>query len=165
MKTFAATLLLLLLAIQSACAIIGGGDDDPGAKAKVIEHRPPATPFEKVSVSSADEVWQSRQTGSTIAVNSLCKKYQDVSLKRLRENILAGIEDVQVEKTENGSFDGRDSERVTVNGKTDGIPVKVNILIYKKNNCTYDLAFIARKEHFDKEVNIFEDFLKGFHVP
>jgi hypothetical protein len=155
----------MALAAAAGCAVLGGGDDDPGVKNKAKQYTPPSSPFEKVSVSSADEVWQSSDTGSTIAVNSLCRKYQDVSIERLRENILSGIDELKVETTEKGTFDGRDSERVTVSGKTDGIPVTVSILIFKKNGCTYDLAYISRKQNFEKELQLFESFLKGFHVP
>ncbi len=156
---------VIVIGLQSGCAILGVGEDDAAVKSFSYKSNAPEKPFQKINMSTADAVWQSDKTGNTIAVNSLCRKYQEVSLEHLKENILSGIDDLKIEQSQTTTFDGRDAERVTVSGKTDGIPVSVSVLTYKKNGCTYDLAYIARANNFDKEVSYFEKFLTGFHVP
>lgn len=159
-------ILLLIGAIGGivGCALLGG-NDDPVTKNTAIHYEHPGQPYERISVSSADLVWQSKKTGNTIAVNSLCQKYQDVSLKALGENILEGIDNLKIENSQTLTFDGREAERISAQGTTDGIPIAIRLLILKKNGCTYDLAYIARKTSFGSEEEIFEQFLKRFHAP
>ncbi len=148
-----------------SCALLPNGDDDAGSKNFQIKYNNPPEPFEKTPVSTADVVWQSKKSGSTIAVNSLCKKYQDISLDNLKKNILSGIDELNIKSTDKLTFEGRDAEKVIAEGSTDGIPVSMELVIFKKNNCNYDLALISRKSNFDNEKPVFDKFLEGFHVP
>lgn len=149
----------------SSCAILGGGDEEVGTKNKEVKYTPPQSPYRQVLISSADAVWQSGKTGSTIAINSLCNKYQDVSLDNLKKNILAGIENLKIEKTEKVTHSGREAERIIVKGTTDGVPISVSMLIFKKNGCTFDVAYISRTEVFSTELLLFEKFLTTVSVP
>jgi hypothetical protein len=151
------------LALQG-CALLGS-DDDPVQKNTAIKLEVPPTPWREVHISSADRVWQSTETGNTIAINSMCQRYSDLSLKKLQENILAGVENLKIRTEAKTMFKGREAERVVVDGTTDGIPIVVDLLILKKNGCTYDLAYIARDKTFDQERKIFEKFLTGFNAP
>lgn len=158
-KTFC---LFFILGFWSGCSVLSTNEDDPGLKSSKFSYQNPPAPFEKAKISTADIVWQSKSTGSTIAVNSLCKKYSDSSLKALRDNILSGVDKLNVEKDETLTYSGRDAQRVLASGTTDGVPVVIDLLIFKKNNCSYDLVFIAGNKHFSREKPVFEDFLKGF---
>jgi hypothetical protein len=166
---FGATKTALFLAIIptwcGGCALFGGGGDDVVTRSTEMKAAAPPHPFKKIHVSSADRVWQSANTGNTIALNSMCQKYTDVSLPVLQNNMLEGVDDVKVVSSQTLTFQGRDAQRVKVRGKTDGVIVMVDLLTFKKNNCNYDLAYITRETEFEKEKLIFETFLKGFHVP
>lgn len=164
MKLFKSVLLFSIL-YSLGCALLIGGDEDPGKKNIEIKFKNPQTPFEHISVSSADYVWQSNKTGNTIAVNSLCKKTEDLSLDALKDKILAEIDNLKINKTETIDFDERKAQRINASGLADDTPIKILLIILKKNNCTYDLAYIARANQFEKEKSIFESFLQGFHAP
>src|SRR4051812_41008630 len=107
-------LLIILLAgvVNTRCALLGNNDEDIGAKNFQVKYSAPEIPWEKVPVSTADIVWQSKNIGSTIAINSLCKKYQDITLENLKKNILSGIEELRIEKSSKITFEGRDAERI-----------------------------------------------------
>ncbi|MCC6276723.1 MAG: hypothetical protein IT289_02265 [Oligoflexia bacterium] len=156
--------MILTLLLSSGCALLGG-TDDAEVKASNIKFNPPSSPFKKVSVSSADHVFQSEKTGSTIAVNSLCQKYVDVKLTHLRDNILAGVEQLKTESETDITYNDREGKRVVALGTMDVIKVKVDLLIFKKNNCTFDLTYISRPEFYATEKRHFDDFLARFKVP
>lgn len=155
---------LILASGTSACALLGS-DDDPVRKSGNISLEAPSAPWQEMHISSADRVWQSRKTGNTIALNSMCQKYTDVSLKKLQENILAGVENLKVRSEKTVMFKGREAERIVVDGTTDGIPITIDIFILKKNGCTYDLAYISRDKTFESERPDFDKFLGGFNPP
>ena len=122
------------------CAVLGGSEETTERSTNFKFQEPPA-PFKKFSGSTADYAWQSDRTGNTIAVHSMCQKYDDVKLDLLADNILAGVDNLNILQREKLKFDERDAERILADGKTDGVPVSVDILVLKKNSCTYDLVF------------------------
>jgi hypothetical protein len=144
---------------------MGGGDDDPATKAKDFSFKEPGGAFRKLVGSTADHAWQSSKTNNTIAVNSTCQKYSNVSLADLTKNILAGIENLKVEDTTTTQFDGREGQHTHASGATDGVPIRIDLLTYKKNNCAYDITLIGLKKGFDDDHELFEEFLRGFHAP
>ncbi|MDZ4677645.1 MAG: hypothetical protein SGI74_09070 [Oligoflexia bacterium] len=164
MKHLISIHILILFLSTSGCAILGS-NDDPAVKSVNTKFSPPDSPYEKSNVSSADQVWQSKKTGSTIAVNSMCQKYADLSLKNLEQNILTGIENLKVIEEQDTTFDEREASRILAEGTIDGVPIRIDLLIFKKNNCTYDLAYISRPQNFTVEKPIFEKFLSNFHAP
>jgi hypothetical protein len=156
--------ILVFTMIATSCALLGGSDDQE-MKSKDFKFSSPASPYKKVSISSADYVYQSEKTGSTIAINSLCQKYSDVKLDNLKSNILVGVDNLKVDQERTVTFNDREGKRTIAYGSTDGVRIRVDILIFKKNNCTFDLAFISRPDLYMTEAKIFEDFLVGFKVP
>ncbi len=163
-KTSARALLFVFLGSGFGCALLGSGED-PVKKNPGIKFQPPPNPFAQSHISSADQVWQSESTGNTIAINSTCQEYSDLTLKDLQQNILGGIENLKVQSDKTVSFDGREAQRIVSVGSAEGVSISVDLLILKKNNCTYDLAYIARSKFYDDEHGIFETFLKRFHAP
>lgn len=165
------TLVFLFLAFAfcaplTGCALLGGGDEENvGTKNKEIKYKAPPTPYTQVLISSADYVWQSKKTGSTIAINSLCNRYQDGTLSNLKKNILSGIDGLSIEKTEKIIHSGKEAEKIMVKGTTEGVPINVSLLILQKNGCTFDIAYISRASSFNSELAHFEKFLKDVVIP
>ena len=163
-KTSAQCALLAFFAACLGCAILGSGED-PVKKNPDIKFDSPNKPYEKSHISSADHVWQSGLTGNTIAINSTCQQYNDLTLKNRQQNILAGIDNLKVQTDDTVTFDGREAQRIVSLGTADGVPISVDLIILKKNNCTFDIAYIARTKTYKEEHLTFEKFLTGFHVP
>ena len=156
--------LLTAAFVLPACALLGGSDEVVEKSTNYKFQEPPA-PFKRYEGSAADRAWQSEKTGNTIAIHSMCQKYDDVKLDLLADNILAGVDNLNILQREKLKFDGREAERILADGKTDGIPVSVDILVLKKNNCTYDLVYAGRKSNFQRESSYFADFIKRFTAP
>ncbi len=162
-RFFTMTLLITPLAL-SGCAIFSGGDDEP-VKNENVHASPPQSPFEEVKVSSADHVWQSRKTGNTIAYNSACQEKLKADLGTLEKGILKGVDNLKILNETRLTVDGAPAERTRVEGKTEGIPISVDLVVIKKGNCTYDLAYVARTISFSAEQSTFQQFIERFHTP
>ena len=162
---------LILRGFLMAVALIGGsgcaifGSDDEPVKNFKVSVMAPKSPFEEVHGSGADHVWQSRKTGNTIAYNSACLEKNKEDLKSLEKGILEGVDNVQVVKESKVNVDGAPAERTLAYGKTDGIPISIDLVVVKKANCTYDLAYVARTLTFAQEQDVFDKFIERFHSP
>src|ERR1700722_15139876 len=95
MKKNAAYILRILIfsafLISSVGCALFSSDEEPAQKNTKLQFEDPDMPYRKIDVSNADSVWQSNDTGNTIAINSSCKK-DDANLKTLEDNILAGVD-------------------------------------------------------------------------
>ncbi len=108
--------------------------------------------------------WQNQKSGNTIAVLSECSETHDPTLSDLEEDMSQALTEPKITKTEALTFEGREALRSIIEGKVDGVPVKVDVLTFKKNSCSYTLTYMGRSQGFDKDHQAFENFLKGFKV-
>ena len=94
--------------------------------------------------------------------NSLCGKYQNVSLDKLSGHLLEGIKDIVIIKKSKSQFRDRLSIRMHATGKIDGVTVSLLIQTFKKDHCTYDFALISTgKDLLEKD---FESFLSSLQI-
>jgi hypothetical protein len=157
-------LILVALQVFGGCAIFGGSEDEP-VKNTSVKVAPPQAPFEEVRVSDADRVWQSRKTGNTIAYNSACLENLKEDLGTLEKRILSGVDNIKILSQIKLTVDGAPAERTRAEGKTDGVPISIDLVTIKKSNCTYDLAYVTRVVTFAVEQNTFQQFVERFHTP
>ena len=59
-------------------------------------------------------------------------------------------------------LDGRGALRTISTGETDGVPLKFDSVVLKKNDCTIDLVYISKPENYSDNVADFEAFYNGF---
>jgi len=157
-------LIQLTLYSLTACAIFGGGDEEP-VKNLNIKITPPQDPYEEIKVSSADHVWQSLKTGNTIAYNSSCVEKNKEDLHSLEKGIFSGVENVIIKNETKITVDGAPAVRTYAEGKTENIPISIDLIVIEKNNCTYDLAYVARSATFNAERSLFNSFVERFQTP
>ncbi len=148
----------------TACALFGGGDDEP-VKNLNIQITPPGRPYEEIKVTSADHVWQSLKTGNTIAYNSSCVEKNREDLRSLEKGIFSEVENVTIKSESKITVDGAPAVRTYAEGKTDNVPISIDLVVIEKNNCTYDLAYVARTLTFSTERTFFDKFIERFHSP
>ena len=114
--------------------------------------------------SLADVAYVNKNNSATISLNSTCEKYQDNPLKQLMYNLLASLDEAKWEKDEYFTLDGREAYRVTLRAKADGVPVKAQAIVLRKNYCVYDFIYTAEPQHYQKTVKDFEKFVGSFHA-
>jgi hypothetical protein len=124
----------------------------------------PDASFQKIESEQTDLAWQNQKSGNTIAVLTECSETSDPTLADLEEDMTQVLSEPKVVKTENLMFEEREALRSLIDGKVDGIAVKVDVLTFKKNSCSYTLTYMGRAQGFEKEHAAFDSFLKGFKV-
>lgn len=152
------------LCLQTACVSVnvGAGQSEKAADLKYIE---PGEPFSKKNDSMSDRLWASSETGNSISYLSECTLKSDPSLEALQTDYISVLKNPQVIQSNLIQYNQREGIRFQSKGTLDGVPVKFESLIFKKNNCNYTLTYGGREKNFDKEKTIFENFLKDFVVP
>jgi hypothetical protein len=156
-------LLLIFLFELGACVSVSIKPKSP-ERSKSYTTVDPASPFEEFETDQADRAWQNPKTGNTIAVISECSD-RDPDLKVVENDTLNALSNSEVIHTENISYSDRDAIRTLARGKVDGINVKLDLILFKKNSCVFTLSQLGREKGFDKDKTSFEIFLKGFNLP
>lgn len=142
--------------------------DMGGGKAKSASHvkfEAPSSPFEKGNVSSGDQTWISKKTGNSISFISECERSVELSLEQLESDALNVMEKLKIEKSDRFQYNGREALKTLASGKVDGIDIKMQLVTFKKNNCNYNLSYVAVASRFDSESSYFEQFAKDFQAP
>jgi hypothetical protein len=100
--------------------------------------------------------------GGTIAAHGSCGDGDDVSLQVLTNHLLFGIEDRHEQSRVPLVVDGRAALRTRLDGTLDGVRVAMDLVVIKKNGCTYDLLLIAPPAQWARRQPAFERFIAGF---
>lgn len=100
--------------------------------------------------------------GGTILAHATCEARGDASLNVLTNHLLFGIEEPRERSRTPLSLDGRRALRTRVDGALDGVPISLDLVVLKKDSCTYDLELASSPEVFDRRQTDFERFFTGF---
>ncbi len=116
----------------------------------------------KIENTKADAAHLSQKTGATIFINSLCEKYNSTPLSILTQNLLRGVDDLEIMTEEDVTLASRKSLHTIAIGKLDGVAVKMNMYVLRKNFCIYDFTYSAKKEQYNTNVKDFETLVHSF---
>ncbi len=136
-----------------------------GTPAKDVEYNSPKKPFHEIKVLAGDKAWLSSKTGNTISFLSDCNGTVDPSLQQLQSESLVVLDKLKILQTKNFDFNGREALLTQAQGEVDGIPVKTELIVFKKNNCNYTLSFGGILNNFDDEKKYFDSFSESFKAP
>jgi hypothetical protein len=153
-----------LLALLGACASSGSFVDQTYRRAGVA-YRVGALPssWKRISAKGGDIVFR-RGDGGTIAASSLCAGGEDVPLDVLTNHLLFGVERQTEHRRISMTLDGRAALRTQLGGEVDGVPVELDLVVLKKDGCTYDLQLIATAPQIARCQAEFEAFVQGFRT-
>ncbi len=101
--------------------------------------------------------------GGTIFVNATCTDLKDLSLDVLTNQELFGVERQRELRREVLTLDGRAALRTRLTGTLDGVPVAMELVVLKKDGCTYDFGLVAPMEVFAAREADFSALVSGFH--
>ncbi|MBL8619346.1 MAG: hypothetical protein JNM72_27275 [Deltaproteobacteria bacterium] len=157
-----AALLCLLLLGLVACA--GKRDRAPGRDARFTlgalgDGWRPMDPL------GADRSWYHPGLSATIYADASCAdRYEDGELEALLKHLTFGIAKGAPLSSEALQLDGRDALVQRWDGALDGVGVKVGAMVTKKNDCLYDVLYVAPPARFDEGWGDFVAAVQGFRV-
>ena len=134
-------------------------------QAKDVQYKEPGEPYAAIKTQNADKTWLSSKTGNTISYLSECGGTGDSSLQSIEGESLSAMSDLQVVKSEELTYNGREARQTIAAGSVDGVSVQIILLIFKKNGCTYSLSYGGLKKQFSRELPFFEFFKQEFRAP
>lgn len=137
----------------------------PPQKSAAVIFNPPKGAFAEISSPHLDHSWQNKASGSTISYLSDCNNPTDPSLENIFKGITSEIDGVSVINSNRFTYNAREALRSRVAGLVDGVKTNFELIIFKKNNCTYILTFVTMADGNIQDENEFTNFLKGFVVP
>ena len=112
----------------------------------------------------ADVAFENPDTGAIISLNSICRKYNDLSLETLTENLVRGIPDrKQIERKEI-LVDEAKALDTTFEGNVDGVSLNLRTVTLIKGECTYDFIHVTVPKRQKGRLEFFDTFLKSFHT-
>jgi hypothetical protein len=100
--------------------------------------------------------------GGSILADGRCSGVKDVPLDVLTNQATIGLENKEEHSREVITLDGRAALRTRMSASLDGVPVELDLVVVKKDNCTYDLQLVAGAKVFDARDADFSKFVEGF---
>lgn len=163
MKTTTAYVGVVLAAGLTACSL--GGPLRVDQRAQAFSVKTPSSPWkeQKQDENQSDRVFVSDRTGSVIALGSVCKRYEQVSLEALRKDLMNPIEGREIASEERKPLDDREALFTRVKGRMDGVPVESHLVVLRKNDCIFDFSLHARNQITNEDDRDFLSFVHSFH--
>ena len=158
-KTLTIPLLAILLADCGTRGTLTGDLYREGSVAFRIGALPPE--WRRVRVADGQLAFH-HDAGGTILAHATCEAHGDASLDVLTNHLLFGIEEARERSRTPLSLDGRRALRTRVDGALDGVPIALDLVVLKKDSCTYDLELASSPEVFVRRQADFERFFTGF---
>jgi hypothetical protein len=118
--------------------------------------------FKLLAVQEAGVSFYNATRGTTIGVNVTCREADDVPLSALRDHLVFGFTERHQLSEETISLDGREALVTRLEGKLDGIPIRLTTTVLKKDACVYDFTYAARPPLHPNDEPAYLAFVRGF---
>jgi hypothetical protein len=128
-----------------------------------VAHRVGALPRAWVrSKTAGGELAYTHAQGGTIYTDHFCLgELRDLSLNVLTNQLLFDVK--VIHRTQRLiTVAGREALRTRVSGELDGVPIELDVVVLKKDGCTYDLVLVSGPNIFPQRELDFEAFVRGF---
>lgn len=157
--------LFFLAASLTACVSVNIGDSAQSQKSTTVKFKSPSKPFSEFKMEYVDSAWKNPSNGNSISFLSECKSAADPTLDTIYKGLISSIGRAETLSKKTFTFNNREALRSTVTGFVDGVQSKFDLLVFKKNSCTYILSYVATEANFDENLTAFETFTQNFVVP
>lgn len=110
--------------------------------------------------------WYHPDRKAIIQVHSQCQEHGDSDLESFTDHLRIDSTDWQVLQQRYIRVVDREALRSTVMAAFDGAPpVKLELIVVKKNGCVFDLDYLAAPANFDGGLGDYEKVVAGFDFP
>lgn len=123
----------------------------------------PRGAWRRIQASEAALAYRNDQVRGSILINARCGlDGDDVPLVSLTQHLFLQFTEREIDTQEVVPFDGREAMHTVMNAKLDGVPMRYDVWVLKKDGCVYDLLYLAPAGGFDAGRGAFEDLVRGF---
>jgi len=108
-------------------------------------------------------VFRNSGTGATVSTYAACgTRYDDATLAVLTRHLYMGVTDVTIQSQRETRIDDRQALWTRWQGMLDGVPVELETVSIKKNECLFDFYYVAFPESVERGRADFYRFVEGF---
>ncbi|WP_371877538.1 hypothetical protein [Pyxidicoccus parkwayensis] len=118
--------------------------------------------WHRVWLEGNDLAFAEEGTGRAISVNATCEGHDDPPLPVLTRHLLAGFTERQELSSQLVPMAEREALRSRYLAKMDGVPVQLELVVLKKDNCVFDFSYVAPPGMADARMADFDTVLAGF---
>lgn len=151
----------LALFLVVSCSLSFGPDQPKSAKSKYYQLKFKDPNWNLIKEDKSDYVFINKNDGRIMLSNSFCDAFQDQPLDQLARRTLKLVDDLKISKEDYETFNNREAYRTSGNGKVDGVPVGLNLLNTRRNNCYFDFVSITPLNKAKDSQADFDSFLKS----
>ncbi len=153
--------ILLLMLLISSCSIMMGGSAPPSAKGKEYKISFTESGWKLLKKDERSDYVFENDDGRILLSNSFCGEFQDQALDHLANKTFKSVGSFQSSKGSYTTLENREAYRLEGRGKVDGVPVGLQILNTRRNNCYFDFVSIVPEKFIDADSGLFDRFLKA----
>ncbi len=153
--------ILILMLFASSCSIMLGGGAPPSAKGKEYKINFSEDGWKLMKKDERSDYVFENEDGRILLSNSFCGEFQDQSLDHLANKTFKSVGSFQSQKGEYTTLENREAYRLEGTGKVDGVPVGLQILNTRRNNCYFDFVSIVPEKFIGVDRGLFDKFIKG----
>ncbi len=125
---------------------------------------PPQNPFIEISQDHLDRAWRNPKNGNTISYYSECPEDGGPSLENIQRGLVQSVNGGRILARDRIKISGEDALKAVVQGTFEGVASRIEMVLFKKENCNYILTYIGVVDHFKTNHPAFEAFVKSFEV-
>jgi hypothetical protein len=119
--------------------------------------------WRQVPISHAALAFRDERDDASIVLNGRCGvDGEDVPLEALTQHLFLRFTEREILEQKVFPFDRREAMRTVLTAKLDGVPMKFEVWVLKKDGCVYDLAYLAPPASFARGAPDFERFVASF---
>ena len=151
----------IFFSLLFSCNFTGPVREDKTAK-NFSFPEPSAGWVKRANQEGAQRIYEYGKTGSVLSVSSTCERYEMVPIDRMARSALSPLGFYQEKETKTFQMDGREAFEIFVSGKVDGVPVEVDYVVLRKDECIFDFSLHASPAIRPQARVDFHEMLKGF---
>ncbi|MDP9034096.1 MAG: hypothetical protein M3O50_04775 [Myxococcota bacterium] len=121
--------------------------------------------WKRVAVDGADLAFRDDARAASVLIDVHCgERDDDAPLSVLTTHLIMGTTERDFQSQETAPFDGREALHTLMRAKLDGVSLRYDIYVMKKDGCVFDLVYVAGPERFAEGTRDFEGFVAAFHA-
>lgn len=116
-------------------------------------------------VEDVQVAWIDTGRASIIEIHAQCDDQGDSSLAQYTDHLRMDMTDWNVVEQREEQLLGRAAMRTVVDARLDGVPMRHEFVVLKKNGCLFDLSYSAAPRNFAAGQPDFHRVVDGFRFP
>jgi hypothetical protein len=155
--------LVLTCGVIAGCASTGLEGNVYRGDGYAFRLEPPKEGWEQLDAGDAVLAFRDDGDRAIILVHARCGvDGDDVPLVALTNHLFLEFTEREIEKQEVVPFDGREAMHTLLTAKLDGVLMRYEVWVLKKDECVYDMLYLAPPATFEHSRAAFTALVRGF---